>query len=95
MNSFVNIQVTLAWKSLWLGNLFLHVSHLCFLLEEFILNRFDFGINSGLTLIVDEHESLSLVSFIPFSRSIEISFRFDTFNRVSAASSVIVNFSIR
>jgi hypothetical protein len=53
---------------------------LWFLKEELTLNRFDFCINNGLTLIVDEHDELSLASFIAFSRSFEISFRFATFN---------------
>jgi hypothetical protein len=32
-------------------------------MEELTLNRFDFCINNGSTLIVDEHELLSLASF--------------------------------
>jgi hypothetical protein len=64
-------------------------------MEELIWNSFDFGINNGSHLIVDEHELPSLESFIAFSHMVVISFLFSIFNRVSAASSDIVNFSIR
>jgi hypothetical protein len=49
-------------------------------MEELTLNLFDFNINSGLTLIVDEHGLFSLASFIALPRSIEISLVIETFN---------------
>jgi hypothetical protein len=53
-------------KWLWLGNLLLHVWHLCFLIEELTLNGF--GICS--TFIFDEHEFFSPASFTVTTNSI-------------------------
>jgi hypothetical protein len=49
-------------------------------MEELAWNRFDCCINDGLTLIVDEHESLSLDSFVVLPSSIGISSLFSEFN---------------
>ncbi len=82
-------------KRLWLGNLFLHVSHLCSLIDELDLNLFESGINNGLSWIADEHVLLSLTSFVWFWRSIEISFKFVTFDWMPAAPSQVESLSIR
>ena len=89
MDSIRNIQLK------WFWNLFLHVSHLRFLIEELIWNLFDFSINNVLALIVDEHELSLFASFITFWLSIEISQIFSIFNWDSFASSNEESLSIR